>query len=116
MNRHTRGLWDPGTFKAIALKRPIIPAGVPCPIVQSKDGFIICFVNTFAGSDGGQQDLANARLIATAPEMLAMLRRLEFINGRRTDDDCQICGGVLHHKPGCALAALISKAEGEAPC
>ncbi len=54
---------------------------------------------------------ANVSLIAAAPELLAMLRRLEFADGPyRTC--CPECGNCTEHLPACPIAALISKAEG----
>ncbi len=54
-------------------------------------------------------------LAAAAPEMLELLREMEWSE----DDDCPICGGQRYsraqagpHEPGCKLAALLKRIEG----
>jgi hypothetical protein len=64
---------------------------------------------------------AKASLIAAAPEMLAMLKRLEWSREERALSGgnlwcCPICieaGMGGHHKPDCELAAIIAKAKGK---
>jgi hypothetical protein len=57
-----------------------------------------------------EESLANARLIAAAPDMLAELKRLAAMTR------CAYCGWqkaeVYGHHPGCRLAAVIAKATG----
>ena len=59
--------------------------------------------------------LARSHLIAAAPKMLAMLKKLEWSGevGRFNFVACPICKGLVSaHKTGCELAALIANAEG----
>jgi len=54
-----------------------------------------------------------ADLFMLAPEMLAMLERLEWRAVANEDFDgdiCSLCGGISH-KPDCELAALIKRAK-----
>jgi hypothetical protein len=64
-------------------------------------------------------------LVAAAPEMLAMLKRLEWcqmtlddgVTFHETVHYCPKCGYAKTegHKPTCELAALIARAEGRTP-
>ncbi len=54
-------------------------------------------------------------LIESSPEMLAMLRRLQWANRSDDDPSCPICERYkagIGHAQDCQLAALIAKAEG----
>jgi hypothetical protein len=57
------------------------------------------------------------RLHDAAPEMLAMLKELEWSSwswehDEQTDDICPVCRAEpRQHRPSCRLAALIAKAE-----
>jgi hypothetical protein len=67
-----------------------------------------------------EQALANARLIAAAPDMLALLRDLEWsrLNDGRgvTQVQCPACFALQSrgtgHNPYCGLVAVLAKAEG----
>ena len=109
MSKHTEGPW-------------FVTVAVP-PLIyiedQRRDGETICTVT----DEGRPQDEANARLIAAAPDMLAMLKRVEWTWG-----ECPCCRKTMEgnnfayyakqpnrgHRDDCELAALIAKAEGEA--
>jgi hypothetical protein len=61
----------------------------------------------------------DARLIAQAPEMYALLKELEwsqFVEGGG-DTRCPVCKGdaypVYKHEPDCRLAAVLKAVEGE---
>ncbi len=62
---------------------------------------------------------ANVALIAAAPEMLLMLKRLEWsgtfaVEDWVEDDHCPLCKYEKRkHMDDCKLAALIAKAEGK---
>lgn len=70
----------------------------------------------------GENTEANARLIAAAPDLYAVLRDLEWIgmnDGRGvTHQQCPACSALKArgsgHNPFCGLAAALAKAEGEA--
>lgn len=70
---------------------------------------------------GSVTSIADACLIAAAPDMLAVLRALEWLgmnDGRGvTNLQCPACSALRHrgtgHNPHCGLAAAIAKAEGE---
>jgi hypothetical protein len=60
----------------------------------------------------------NLALGAAAPEMLAMLKELEWLgDADGFIDICPLCGAdcevVRGHHPDCRLSALIAKAEGK---
>ena len=97
----------------------------PWQAVRSLDGKIRYIAEThwgplmaieFAHSyyrDVPEEAEANARLIAAAPELLAVLEKLEWIpqeEGMR----CPSCGGWKSsgvHLPACALQAALVKAK-----
>jgi hypothetical protein len=62
---------------------------------------------------GKGQNLANARLIAAAPDLIAALKSVEWVMGAgpRFCADCGRDRSVGHYK-GCRLAAALAKAEG----
>lgn len=71
--------------------------------------------------DTREEQRSNAALIAAAPELLEMLRKLQWF---RDDDGTQICPScnaygngfvddIIRHKPDCKLSALLQKARGE---
>lgn len=71
---------------------------------------------TYSGSE------ADARLIAKAPEMYALLKEIEFKGGSGDCDDayleiCPICGerdiGPNPHQDDCKLAAVLKAVEGD---
>lgn len=65
---------------------------------------------------------ADARLIAAAPEMLALLRELEWAGGDASGSSCcPACGAAPAvsqasdaHAPGCRLHALLARIDGKA--
>jgi len=58
---------------------------------------------------------ANARLIASAPDLLAALKTVEWRGSQEFGDVCPCCRGmsVGGHKTDCQLAAALQKAKGE---
>lgn len=91
-------------------------------VVALEDGGYVA--EAYDGMKGVDTDreiaLANARLIAAAPQLLELLDQLEWINLGNLADQCPSCGGfepgsnlsLEGHKAGCALAAAIAKAKG----
>ena len=96
MSNHTPGPW-----------RYVCDDNAWC--VLGEDGTI---AEIWHGSDLSTE--ADARLIAAAPQLLAALKAVEWI-----DDTvcvwCEICEGnpEIGHEPDCQLAAAIRAAEGE---
>jgi hypothetical protein len=95
--KHTPGPWKAEYFRGDR-------GSVHCP-----DGRCVCVVYD-----------NDAPLIAAAPEMLAMLKELEWQGDMECQSDiCPMCGADWaegrSHVENCRLAALIAKAEGNAP-
>lgn len=84
--QHTPGPWN---------LHPRIKPEIP---VVYKDGCIIATVDTSAPEPGERE--ANARLIASAPELLDMVKNLHGALGAHRFRDCKGC-------------QLIAKAEGK---
>lgn len=105
-NSYTRGPWLVGRND-----------GFSVPINASHElAFDLATVN-HGGNDS--EALANAKLIAAAPDMLTVLRDLEWtgLNDGRgvTHAMCPACSALKSrgsgHNPHCGLAAAIAKAE-----
>ena len=75
--------------------------------VRAANDATICQINWMIRKRGGLQAEANARLIAAAPDLLAVLK--EFVKDSECDAD-----GEKHPKDcwHCAAMAAILKAEG----
>lgn len=76
-------------------------------------------VDTGDGEEGSltfAEDIANARLIAAAPELLAELRRLSMVSSGGFTG-CVVCNYVTEagHREGCSLNSAILKATGGRP-
>lgn len=78
----------------------------------------VCFV-TSNGRQRVGEVIANARLIASAPDLLAALQAVEWVQEfDQVDDDagnwCQLCHNMERegHAEGCAIDAAIAKATG----
>jgi hypothetical protein len=79
--------------------------------IHGANGAVVCIVYD-----------RDAPLISAAPEMLAMLKDLEWAGGKAKDyqcgaiwntcPSCQAMSGYGHHE-SCRLAALLAKAEGK---
>ncbi len=74
----------------------------------------VCDFNRF---DRDAECAANAALIAAAPELLAVLRKLEWSRIRDGERFCPVCGqrDENPHTPACSLGAAIAKATGAKP-
>jgi hypothetical protein len=61
--------------------------------------------------------MANALLIAAAPEMLAELLKVEWANEHTPNSHCPSCDNIKEygegHKDDCTLAAAIARAKGD---
>jgi len=86
---------------------------------DSDSCWIYYEVNNLVASVPGE---ANARLIATAPELLAMLEKLEFSKSStaigedwkiRYVPTCPVCSGLRTHRNDFKLNLLLQKARGE---
>ena len=91
MKKHTQGPWEVDESGDI---------GMSIAIINSKKDDI-CFCEPFYG-----EEEANARLIASAPELLEMCKNWRFhieANGKEKDM-------IEYYKP---LVQIIAKAEGE---
>lgn len=86
------------------------PGGLGHGLVSEAGGLAVYFESVRVPDETA---LANKRLIAAAPELLEMLRRLEWHTGDGGEgtplDWCGICGGMLMHRPACELAALLAR-------
>jgi|LGOV01.1.fsa_nt_gb hypothetical protein len=95
----------PGPWKAINKYTVVRDAGDPTPriIVQTT-------ISGECGLYDGNADEANARLIAAAPDMLAMLEELEWFRASL----CMTCGNFKFddHEPDCKLGNLLKKVKG----
>lgn len=78
--------------------------GRPCTVATA-----VAIVEGNATSGG--VTAANARLISLAPEMLAELRRLEWVDP--PEGSCPRCFADKHegHAPDCTLAAILARAD-----
>jgi hypothetical protein len=123
MSSHTPGPWrDPGNGNVVG-----------------HDGSLVTSVPRPKGKGATAKRDANAKLIADAPDLLALVVKLEWSAVREGPGDgpmfsgrgkpypaCAICGGIkpmadgafsesaLGHRDGCELATLIAKAKGGA--
>ncbi len=82
-----------------------------CSICDTKQEFYICRVWEDAGEEREESE-ANARLIAAAPDMLAMLEELEWnIPGWSKADKCPCCGYLKFkgHTEDCKLGNLLKR-------
>ena len=87
--------------------------------IRDFEGFIIADIRWNEWMEGDV--LANANLIAAAPDMFKVLKQIEFMSGGRPR--CPMCAGWMAspqgetdhaHSETCALDAAIKKAEGVA--
>lgn len=112
--KHTPGRWQAG-----------LPADGGRINVYSDDSMAMRICRVDSDSDFGNHAAANARLIAAAPELLALVERLALL----TDEgDDHIKGAAYIDKAGVIRAkgslletieqarAAIAKALGEQPC
>ena len=92
MSKHTPGPWKYSTE----------PQPNGCPIIGAQGLMIAMLAHTVKQADQRETALANARLIAAAPELLEALKLAQSIIGHPED---------AHSK---LIAAAIAKAEGQA--
>jgi len=96
--KHTQGPWT---------AEPSVKGGYN---IRDTDGNVPGIARTY-GRYGAEEDEANARLIAAAPEMYKALRRfVDIISERKlqaTQEDAPLA--LLH----CDAMALLAKAKGE---
>ena len=84
-------------------------------MIYGADGDDVASIYDFTRQRKRKEHLANARLIAAAPELLEALKLAEqhILDGRNTVI-CPVCNCGPLHAPGCALGiacAAILKAE-----
>ena len=106
MSQHTPGPWELKEFEDTE-------GGNPWYRIEGKSTLHLEVVECSDGYVPGQNK-ANARLIAAAPDMLAMLKELEW---SRVGHRCEICQNTKPwgHRADCAMVALIKRAEGVEP-
>ena len=94
--QHTRGPWFVKTGNSTENR------------VCDATGFIVATVNQYAASFDDKADDANARLIAAAPDLLAVLQELEESSSYWSDYDVPV--GIVDR-----IKAAITKATGKEP-
>jgi hypothetical protein len=102
MNKHTPGPWE------------WVRRGTEYAELRSTSGPVIQVYIDCRGmyaSCEAELDISdpNARLIAAAPELLAML---ELIHERTARRSCPICYNMAGHASNCELAVLLKKVRG----
>lgn len=95
MGKHTPGPWEDDKTTG---PEPRITGG-PLRLIKSG-GFVIAFVPMWL-DDEHIEARANARLIAAAPELLALLK-----------DWREACGAMIHDELAALTDAVIAKATG----
>lgn len=109
MSEHTPGPWMYDGYKANDGNRYIFDAqGIACIAVVPGG------IYNETPEDAEETADANARLIATAPELLAELEKLEWVicASDLSIFECPSCLGVTKHRNDCTLNAVIKKARG----
>lgn len=90
------GPWHWGDFEAGENPSALIDA----------DGEVVGFADGMRIEDFGE----TSRLLAAAPELLAMLRELEWHGDEGPQTTCPECTGIKpKHYPDCRLAALLGR-------
>jgi len=92
---------------------PMARSPEPWTVGIADDGVYIDAAGYTIAQVFGLRGNENARLIAAAPEMLALLEELEWsTKGDRRDENwCPICEGWFKqgHKPDCRLGNLLTE-------
>lgn len=85
-------------------------------VLRAADGDTIATYDEAYLKPRGAVDIANRALLASAPELLEMLRKLEWVKDEEcTAGDglsCPCCGWVKHttgHAPDCRLSELLGR-------
>lgn len=88
----------------------------PWKICEYKGEFYVADRHAIAlwNDNGALYNLEDGRLMASAPEMLEMLKELEFpVNdGSGFHVLCRFCQGRMEHAPDCKLGKLLKEADG----
>jgi hypothetical protein len=104
---HTPGPWEYDATNIGHVYGPQV--GIGCEV---KGRWVTVANVPITGDDEGR---GNARLIAVAPDLLAVLKKVEWRGGDCYNSGfCPSCGNlpVEAHAADCALSAAIAKAEG----
>ena len=79
---------------------------------KKEDGHIVAYSQLIAACYG-KNTVANAHLIAAAPEMYEVLKAISAVE-QTTGKVCSMCGGYLEHAKGCIFVlaeGIITKVE-----
>lgn len=101
MSKHTPGPWR-------------VPNRIPTDVVDSNEDRWIADCQVSVNGAPREQQEANARLIAKAPEMYAMLKSREFsFDDRHADFYCDWCHNTASqgHQETCRLAAILKGSQ-----
>ena len=119
MSKHTPGPWEVVRHRAPEQEYSGLKVHRVGPI---EKGARYAVAQVGLGRNRDPEDLANARLIAAAPEMLAALRAIEWAGAGSTvrsrfkgNGRCPDCGARHEHGvhyEDCRVVAAIAKAEG----